>query len=331
MWRSLRSNKVSRSPRRRDEDGAVLLLVLLILALISVLTLSWAQEWRTELQLASNYREAHQCRRLAEAGVYYALGKLLEAKMLETTMATADSADAAAKLAVAWKGDQTPHRLELPGGQVVIRAEDEGGKLNINQANAEILTAMFTALGFPLLQVPTMVDSLMDWRSRGDEPRPYGAKSPYYLKQEPPYVARNGPFETVSELAWVRGFESNPLTPRLGEYLTAQPAGQGININTAPAAVLAAMGLPPEVAQGIVVSRQQQPFRNYQDLAMLGLSAMPGQFQQLGFQSAPFVTIKSTGMLNKGKGRHTVAALVRLDLSIQNAWEVISWVDDFPG
>ena len=63
----------------------MLLLVILILTLISVLVLSWAQEWRTELKLASNFGEAHKCQRLAEAGIYYALGKLMTAKTAEST------------------------------------------------------------------------------------------------------------------------------------------------------------------------------------------------------------------------------------------------------
>ena len=65
------------------EEGAVLLLVLLILTLISVLVLSWAQEWRTGLKLASNFGESHKSHRLAEAGIYYALGKLVSAKKAE--------------------------------------------------------------------------------------------------------------------------------------------------------------------------------------------------------------------------------------------------------
>ena len=65
----------------------MLLLVILILTLISVLILSWAQEWRTELKLASNFGEAHKCQRLAEAGIYYALGKLVAAKMAESRRA----------------------------------------------------------------------------------------------------------------------------------------------------------------------------------------------------------------------------------------------------
>jgi len=331
MWRNLDPNQDSRYRGwRRDESGVVLLLVLLVLALISVLVLSWAQEWRTELRLAANFREATQCHRLAEAGVYYALGKLAEAKSIEASMFNLNSQEAAAKLAAAWRGDRSLHQVTLPGGVAEVRLEDEGGKINLNQVNDAIMATLFTGIGFPLAQIPTMVDSIQDWRSSGDRPRPNGAKSAYYLGLEPPYVSRNGPFEVVEELAWVRGFEGSPRIPRLGEWLTVQ-ATQGINVNTAPLEVLVAVGVPPDAAQAIIVTRQQQPFKNYQDVSMLALSAMPGQVQQLTFQASPFFTIKSTGMVNKRGGRQKIKAIVRLDLSLQNSWEILSWVDDFPG
>jgi len=311
----------------------VLLLVLLVLTLISVLVLSWAQEWRTELQLAANFRESFQCRRLAEGGVYYALGKLMETKILESTVASpSGSVEAAAKLTAAWRGSQDSHELKLSGGTVKVRVEDEGGKVGVNQAKEETLAALFTALEFPPGQIRTMVDSIQDWRSRGDQPRPYGAKSNYYLGLDPPYVVRNGPLEVVEELAWVRGFANSPMLPRLGEYLTVQSVGQGININSAPLAVLLALGLPPEVARNVIMTRRLQPFRTFQDIAQLGLPvAAPGQMQQLSFITSPFFTIKSTGMVNKKGGRHTVKAVVRLDLSTSSSWQILSWVDDFPG
>ena len=244
MWRNLRSDRSRRGPR--DEQGVVLLLVLLILTLISVMVLSWAQEWRTELLLAANFREASQCRRLAEGGVYYAMGKLLETKILESSLTTpSGSTEAAANLAAAWQGSQESHQIQMPGGTVQVRVEDEGGKLNINQASEENLTGLFTALEFPPEQVRTMVDSILDWRSGGDQPRPYGAKSSYYLGLDPPYVARNGPLEAVEELGWVRGFENSPILPRLSEWLTVQGAGQGVNINTAPMAGLVDQGVSP--------------------------------------------------------------------------------------
>jgi general secretion pathway protein K len=333
MWRNLRSDRGGRpprSPRHRDESGVVLLLVMLVLALISVLVLTWAQEWRTELQLASNYREAHQCRRLAEAGVYYALGKLLENKILESSIVAADP-QAAAKLTGGWLADQRVHELKLPGGLVAVRVEDEGGKVNLNLAGEETLTALFTFLGFSPERIPIMVDSILDWRSAGEQPRPFGAKSAYYKRLDPPYICRDGPFETVTELSWVRGFEVATLAPRLVDYLTVQKGSRGININTAPLAVLEAVGLPPEVAQGIVAARQLEPFKGQEQISQLAVNPITRQAQQLTVMTSPFFTIKSTGMINKNGGRHTIKVIARIEVSRRNPWQILSWVDDFPG
>jgi general secretion pathway protein K len=314
------------------EEGAVLLLVILILALISVLVLSWAQEWRMELRLAANFRESHQCRRLAEAGVYYALGKLVSVKVAETyPQQSGGVLQEAESPADIWHGDQRPHRLEFPGGRVEVRLADEAGKINLNRANEETLANLFTVLQVPPERVRVMVDSIQDWRSKGDSPRPYGAKSDYYLGLDPPYVAKNSTFEAVEELAWVRGFENSPLIPRLWEWLTVQGVAAGVNINTAPLPVLAALGLAPDLCQTIIAARETMRFRNFQEFAQLSADPRLTQQRLLTFNSSPFFTIKSTGMINSGKGRYTIKAVVRLDFSAPNPWEFISWVDDFPG
>lgn len=304
------------------EEGAVLLLVLLILTLISVLVLSWAQEWRTELKLASNFGEAHKCQRLAEAGIYYALGKLMTAKMGESGgLRTADL----------WQGDQRPHVLELPDGLVEVRIGDEGGKINLNLAPEELLRDLFTVLGLPAAQVRTMVDSLLDWRTRDSYRRPYGAKSAYYLSLDPPYVAKNGNFETVEELAWVRGFEASPLIPHLNRCLTVQDTEQGINLNTASLEVLVAMGFAPDAAKNIMATRQAIPFRSLQEIAQVGANPLLSWGVQAVFQSSPFFTITSTGMVNKNRGRQTIKAIVRLDPDQRVPWVILSWYNGFPG
>ena len=202
------------------EEGTVLLLVILILTLISVLVLSWAQEWRTELKLASNFGEAHKCQRLAEAGIYYALGKLVTAKKAEMSGLNALAPQSQGDSGALWQGDQQPHVLELPDGMVEVRIGDEGGKIRLNLASEPLLQNFFTVLGLPEPQVRIMVDSIQDWRAKGNYPRLYGAKSAYYLSLDPPYVAKNAKFETVEELAWVRGFEASPLIPQLSRWLT---------------------------------------------------------------------------------------------------------------
>jgi len=313
------------------EEGAVLLLVIMILTLISVLVLSWAQEWRTELKLASNFGEAHKCQRLAEAGIYYALGKLVSAKTAELKGVQAIAPQTQGASGDHWQGDQRLHVLELPDGVVEIRVGDEGGKINLNQAPEALLHNFFTGLGLPEPQVRTMVDSLQDWRTKESSPRPYGAKSAYYLSLDPPYVAKNGKFETVEELAWVRGFEASPLLPRLSQWLTVQTTGQGINLNTAPLEVLLALGFGPDAAQNIMASRQAMPFRNVFEIAQANatLSMMPGM--QISFQSSSFFTITSTGMVKKDRGRQTIKAIVQLGQNQRVPWVILSWYDGFPG
>ena len=333
MYRNIRSRKSrnSKGAAPADQVGTVLLLVILVLALISVLILSWAQEWRTELRLAANFREAHQCRRLAEAGVYYALGKLVSTKIEEVGQLQPLGMPVAEGRPPVWQGDQRPHLLELPGGWAEIRVADEAGKINLNRAPEEILLNLFTVLGFSPEKVRTMVDSIQDWRSRGDAPRPYGAKSDYYLSLDPPYVAKNSNFEAVTELAWVRGFENSPMIPRLCEWLTVHAVTVGVNVNTAPLQVLLAMGLPPEVCQTIIATRRTMPFRNFQEISQLSPDPRLAQHQMLVFHSSPFFTIKSTGMVNKHKGRHTIEAVVRVEFSAAELWEIIAWMDSFPG
>lgn len=326
MWRKIRL------PKNRDtlahpggEEGVVLLLVLWVLALISVVVLGWAQEWRTELKLAANFREGHQSRRLAEAGVYYALGKLVEARVAELARQTAATQDSQIIPSGIWQGDQSTFTLSLPGGQVKIRVEDEGGKINLNRATEPVLTKLFLGLGFGETRVRTMVDSLLDWRGRENVARPYGAKDSYYLSLDPPYPARKARFEVVQELSWVRGFEGLALLPRLGEWLTVQETGTGINVNTAPLEVLLALGLPPDLASTLILNRQTLPL-SLQDLRQM---SDPKFSQTLGFLGSPFFTIKSTGMVNN-RSRHTIKAAVSVDPSGENPWEIFSWADDVP-
>jgi general secretion pathway protein K len=312
------------------EEGAVLLLVLLILTLISVLVLSWAQEWRTELKLASNFAEAHKCQRLAEAGIYYALGKLMVAKTAEMTGLGGTAPQLQGVPGDLWQPDQRPHTLELGDGTAEIRIADEGGKVNLNQAPEVLLRSFFTMLGLPETQVRTMVDSLQDWRTNDAIPRPYGAKSAYYLRLDPPYVSKNSKFETVEELAWVRGFEASPLIPHLNRWLTVQPTAKGINLNTAPLEVLLALGFG-DTAQEIMTTRQTIPFRGLQEVAIAPENPLLGQGVSISFKSSPFFTITSTGMVKKSGGRRTIKAIVRLDVTQRVPWVIISWYDGFPG
>lgn len=312
----------------RGEEGVILLLVLWILALISVIVLTWGQEWRTEMKLAANFREDHQCRRLAEAGIFYAVSKMVESKVAELKAGSSLDRQFPPEI---WRGDQSPHTVELPAGKIEVRVEDETGKINLNMAQEKIFGNLFTILGYPEDQVAIMVDSLLDWRSSGNIPRPFGAKSGYYLGLDPPYPARGGQLETVEELSWVRGYKDSY---RLSRWLTVQQTGDVINFNAAPPEVLQSLEIPQELVQQIIEVRETGPLRHLGEVPDLSGNPKFAQMlatQRLGFQSSPYYTIVATGKLNHSKARHSIKAVIQLDLNSVPTWEFLYWADDYPG
>ena len=178
-----------------------------------------------------------------------------------------------------------------------------------------------------------MVDSILDWRNPDPRPRPFGAKSSYYLSLDPPYPAKDGVFDTVEELAWVRGFAGDAQLTRLSAYFTVQGQGPQINVNTAPQEVILALGLPPELVGAMIEERKVAPLQPQE--VMTRLTADPQSMQLAGnitFKSSPFFSILATGMINNKDGaRHTIKAMVQVDLTKSPPWKFLYWADDYPG
>jgi len=92
---------------------------------------------------------------------------------------------------------------------------DECSKLDINRATEDQLRRLFT-IAIPQndtakVDIDMLVDSLLDWRDSGDQPRPNGAKNEYYGKLDPPYRVKGSRFATIEELMLVKGFTANIL------------------------------------------------------------------------------------------------------------------------
>ena len=89
---------------------------------------------------------------------------------------------------------------------------DESAKLNLNYLpNMGLSNDDLDTL---LMNIPNMTieiaDAILDWMDSDDTINPYGAESETYQQMNPPYKAKNGPFETIDELLMVKG-----ITPTL--------------------------------------------------------------------------------------------------------------------
>ena len=170
-----------------------------------------------------------------------------------------------------------PWALRLPAipvenGSMAGRLEDQQGRFNVNnlQKNGKVDPAQlahFRRLLSILELPPALADALADWVDADSVPQPQdGAEDSAYLSLGTPYLAANRPLLDVAELALVRGFDRR-VRDRLRPFLSALPRFTAINVNTAPAEVLAAIveGLPLDAARTIAGRRDATYFRSPQE------------------------------------------------------------------
>ncbi|HMR02250.1 MAG TPA: type II secretion system minor pseudopilin GspK [Candidatus Competibacter phosphatis] len=88
---------------------------------------------------------------------------------------------------------------------------------------------------------PELAQAIVDWIDPDRDPLfPDGAEDSDYTVMNPAYLAANQPFNSVSELRLVKGVDRETYD-KLASYVCALPPGTALNVNTAPAPVLAAL------------------------------------------------------------------------------------------
>ncbi len=152
--------------------------------------------------------------------------------------------------------------LQLEGGRTLrITIEDEGARLNLNalvpQNEEQSTTSSEEAEEYLSLVLQYIIDGidapsqdknydtrtisahLLDYMDPDEDARMGGDENSYYRSQDPPYVARNGPFLSFDEIGLVEGVDPQ-LLEAMRDYLTVHPIGgsQGINLNRAEPWVL---------------------------------------------------------------------------------------------
>ncbi len=81
---------------------------------------------------------------------------------------------------------------------------DEASKLNINYATSNMLVML------PRM-TPDIAASILTWRSTNTSSTAGGAESDTYMRQQPPYLCKNAPFESVDELRLIYNMTSDIL------------------------------------------------------------------------------------------------------------------------
>ncbi len=159
--------------------------------------------------------------------------------------------------------------IEIEGGLISGLIIDLQARINVNSVIAEgdkkldgVVLERLERLFDQQELARTTSQALVDWLDPDVEPQgPEGAEDSYYLGLEVPYRSANSPMVSISELRLVKGIDAQAYE-RLAPLLTALPTRTAININTAPAQVLKAIGLDDSAVEATLEQREEEAFES---------------------------------------------------------------------
>jgi len=330
--------------RQESTRGVALLAVLWLATSLSAMALATSYLVRTEVEAATNRIEGEQMRFLARGALDAAVHSILGSTVLRPAAAST-SGVAGAEQRPEFVSGQRWLAYEFPGGRCAVEVVPENAKLNVNQAPAEQLAALFRALGVEAVESAELAQAIEDWRSPrlSDVGNLFDA---YYAALPQPYRARRAPLEQIEELLPVRGMTRELLfgriersedgawarKPPLADLLTTAPTGGGVNLNYASREVLEALpGWNTAAALRVVQLREATPLAT-----PLGLENVVPRNSGASLTTAASTayTLTATCEHPEWGARRSVRAIVEIDptfaASLPQGYQVSAWWEDWP-
>jgi type II secretory pathway component PulK len=300
---------------QESRSGVALLMVMVAIFVLSVMVGAFAYAMKVDTKLAQNANNEENLIWLGRSGVE--LARYVLAEQMTVNGEPYDS------LNQKWAGgpggiasSNSPlagislDNFSVGDGSVTIKITDLERKINVNMANEPILQQALTSMGVDASEAPGIIDGILDWIDLDDATRANGAESDYYQSMDPPYFAKNGAIDDLSELLLIRGISQDVYwgaastnhtaaafqqVDRLGRPIQQPVYSAGlvdiftpistgrVNINTASATVLQAIpGIDQNMADQIIKLRSgpdgadgtddDTPFLNVGEVINAGVS-----------------------------------------------------------
>jgi general secretion pathway protein K len=317
-----------------DQRGVALIIVLWIFIFLFVVAFDFSADVRDEANAAHRFSADTQGYYLALAGFQRGL---YEYAMSAQGGPSQETETPPGFFDFSWREEK------LGNGSFRVRLIDEGGKINLNRVDEATLRTVLTNLGVDESRRSVLVDSILDWIDPDDLHRINGAESDYYESLSPPYSAKNGAFDTVEELLWVKGMtpelfygsggevEANGgvnRRPGLGEIFTVDSPIDRVNLRTTSAEVITALlGIPPAKARTFVEARRKLSNNSIGDLLpLLGIGAADAAIRLFVFTNPSVISVEADGSSTGVGLPRRVKGVVRV-AGGQGRFEMVRWID----
>jgi general secretion pathway protein K len=289
-----------------NSEGMVLVLTLMILTLITAMVVEFAYGVYTSTSALYNWRDSQRLSFVAKSGV---------------VMAVKIASDPLTPQSELYKylGREipVPNIPEGFNGSLIIKAEDENAKLNLNSINRtwqgetfrvyDSLKRLLRNLGLD----ETIADRVADWIDKDSDPRIRDSEE----------GAKNAYLDSVDELLRIKGIDRQTyekLLPYVTIYGWDVPDSPLININTASIPVIMSLDerITKEMAEALLNHRVLEPFVN------------PGELEKIGFNTTLISLISDritvtprnfriTSVAEENKIKRVIESIVRINRGSQ--------------
>lgn len=280
----------------KRKKGAILIITLWILAILTILSVGIAGRMGLELKLSGYYRDNMKALYLAKAGIERAVAE----KEINDTTPDADTLNETWANSESLFNEQDPFHSYEPdepkNSYYTIKytykesketesadlygMEDEASKININKivsgdtvdtVRKEQLITLLELICGPEVDATAKVDALTDWIDTDDKVQGTNdlEDATYYPNMGSGYC-KNRPLDSLEELLLVKGFEDPAILygdkdqgkAGIVDYVTiyTEPVDGKVkvNVNTASSEVLQALGFAQDLANYIISYRNNE-------------------------------------------------------------------------
>lgn len=212
---------------RRGEQGYAMVAAVAAMAMLATLAVTMVEGNRTGIAMAQAELDQAKASAAADAGLALALDALIAGR---------------------WDVDGKTRTAHFADADLRIRIQDERAKVPLNLLSEEAAQRLAQVAGLSGQEARIAAASLLDWIDKDDDPRPLGAEAEHYGASG--IAPRNGPLQSIDELARVRGFNA-AILERIRPFVSVDYGLGGFNAGLArPEAVTVMLGEGSDSATG---------------------------------------------------------------------------------
>jgi len=328
------NNKPTSAPR--TQRGVALITIMLVVAIATVIASELVSRVHFHIQRASHQHAQAQAYQFALGG------EELVRQILYLDHEKTDYDH----LNESWS--KLKPQYEFDQGVLIIQVQDLHARLNINNlvngegklddAVFEQFKQLFSQLSLDI----ALLNTLVDWLDPDTTPIALNSEDNGYLALDTPYRAANARVVHLSELTLLQGWDHD-IVAQLAPFVTALPGQTQVNVNTAPARVLATLAKVFRVlaAERLAASRGRDGFDSMDGFlthdSLAGLKVNANQATINSEYFAVYVesrfagrTIKLQTLLHRSAATGKIQLISR-DRSSQYLWPQTEEQDAEPG